>query len=201
MTDEEKKAQEAKEAEDKAKAEADAKAKEEDKSDDDKTAEELEAEAKALEEENKKLKEEKGEDEIKSNQRIRLEKARAKNAQLKGSDKDSGDDIDTRDLITLGKNDIDEGSDKAKILQKYVDGGIIQSYKDGLDHPGVKAEFEAIDAKNNATSVVDENASEEDQMRTKKEQVAEYKASGEVPDDKDVQKAIVEDNLSEMNLD
>lgn len=167
-----------------------------------KTAEEYEAEAKALEEENKKLKEEQEKGEILENQKRRLEKAREKNALLKGEKVETvtGDKIETRDLITLGKLDLAEDSEKALVLEKYKKAGLINSYSEGLENIAVKAEFDAIDAKNNATTVIDENDSDETVQKTKKEVVNSYKKSGKVPEDPKMRKAIAENNLAEMGL-
>jgi len=179
------------------------------KPDSEKTVDELKAEAEAAEAALKAAKDAKGgetEEEIKANYLRRAEKAREKLAKLGNEDgkpttearKDG--DIDTRDLITLGKHDIAEDSEEAKILAKYKAGGIIESYAKGLEHPGVKAELEALKAKSNAQTVANENDSDEVRLKTKKEAVNAYRASGEVPTDPEIQKAIVDDNLKQMNL-
>lgn len=175
------------------------------KPDSEKTVEELKAEAEALEAELKTAKGDQTEDEVKANMIRRKEKAAEKLAKLKNGEAepitqpDKGKkDIDTRDLITLGKADIAEDSDQAKILERYKQGGIIKNYADGLNHPGIKAEFEALKSKNDAKTVVDENDSAGNQLKTKKEAIAGYRASGEVPADPALQKAIVEDNLAQM---
>lgn len=173
------------------------------KSDDEKTAEELKAEAEAIEAE---IKEKKGyskDEEIRANQLRRLQKAREKLDSLNNEpadDKPKGksDEIATEDLVELRVNNIDRDSDKAKILERYVKGGIVKNYKEALQHVGVKAEIEALEKATNAKTVVDENDTEENRLKTKKEIVAGYRASGEVPDDPELQKAIVEDNLSKM---
>ena len=172
------------------------------KKDNEKTAEELKAEAEALEAEIKELKEKGQGDEYKNNQLIRLEKARAKKEALLGTkevDKKT-DDVDTRDLIILAKNEISEDSEKAKILAKYKAGGLIKDYSDGLNHIAIKAEFEALDAKNNAKTVIDENDSDEVKVKTTKEVINSYRNSGEVPNDPKLQKAIAEDNLKTMGI-
>lgn len=172
------------------------------KADTEKTAEELKAEAEALEAEIKELKEKGQGDEYKNNQLIRLEKARAKKEALMGIDKDTkkSEDIDTRDLITLGKNDISEDSEKAKILAKYKAGGLIKDYSEGLNHIAIKAEFEALDAVNNAKTVIDENDTDEVKVKTTKEIINNYRNSGEVPNDPKLQKAIADDNLKSMGI-
>lgn len=172
------------------------------KKDNEKTAEELKAEAEALEAEIKELKEKGQGDEYKNNQLIRLEKARAKKEALLGTkevDKKT-DDVDTRDLIILAKNEISEDSEKAKILAKYKAGGLIKDYSEGLNHIAIKAEFEALDAKNNAKTVIDENDSDEVKVKTTKEVINSYRNSGEVPNDPKLQKAIAEDNLKTMGI-
>lgn len=172
------------------------------KSDSEKTAEELKAEAEALEAELKELKEKGQTEEYKNNQLIRLEKARAKKEALLESlkdDKKSGE-VDTRDLITLAKLDIPEDSEKAKILAKYKTAGLINSYSDGLNNVAIKAEFDALDAKNNAKTVIDENDTDDVKIKTTKEIINSYRVKGEVPKDAKLQKAIAEDNLKQMGI-
>lgn len=171
------------------------------KPDSEKTVEELKAEAEAAEAAYKAKRGELSEEEIRQNQIRRRDKAREKAAELENGDtttKSKDGEIDTRDLITLGKADIAEDSEKAKILKKYKDGGIIKSFAEGLTHPGIKAEFDALDAKSNAKTVVDENDSPENRLKTKKEIVDSYKKSGEVPDDPELRKAIADSNLEGM---
>jgi hypothetical protein len=168
-----------------------------------KTAAELAAEAKALEEENKALKSQKSEEELIRNQERRLEKAKQENELLKGSQETEvlkSNEVDTRDLITLSKNDIPEGSEKAKILQKYKDAKLISDFASGLDHVGIKAEFDALDAKNTAHTIIDENADQETQMMTTKEVIKRFQATGEIPKDPKLQDAIAKDNLKRMGL-
>lgn len=174
-----------------------------------KTAEELKAEAEAVEAEIKAIQEEKKGDELASNQARRLEKAREKLNRLKAerqevedgeSPADTKEDIKVRDLITLGKHDIAEGSEKAKILTKYKKGGIIKDFAEGLTHPGVQAEFAALDAKDKARSVINENDSDDAKLKTKQEVIANYKASGEVPEDPALRKEIADANLKEMGI-
>lgn len=169
------------------------------KPDSEKTVEELKAEAEAAEAAYKAKRGSETEEEIRQNQIRRRDKAIAKAADLgneEGAPKSK--DIDTRDLITLGKADIAEDSDKAKILARYKEGGLIKSFAEGLDHAGVKAEFAELDSKNDAKTVIDENDSPEARLKTKKEIVDSYKKSGEVPEDPALQKAIAEANLEEM---
>ena len=173
------------------------------KADNEKTAEELKAEAEALEKEVKELKEKGQTDEYKNNQLIRLEKARAKKEALLETTKDDkkSDEVDTRDLITLAKLDIAEDSDKAKILAKYKNAGLINSYTEGLNNIAIKAEFEALDAENTAKTVIDENnKNSEGYIKTSKEIVNSYRTSGEVPEDSKAQNIIAEDNLKKMGL-
>lgn len=173
------------------------------KKDDEKTVEELEAEAKALEEENKKLKAEKETNEIRQNQLRRLEKAKEKNQSLKQIQEtvvEKSNDVDVRDLLTLSKLDIQEDSDKAKILKRYKDAGLIASYAEGLDSVGIKAEFDAIDAKNTAQTIIDENADDETALMTKKEIIKRYQTTGEVPNDPKLQEVIAQENLKNMGF-
>ena len=173
------------------------------KADTEKTAEELKAEAEALEAEVKELKEKGQNDEYKTNQLIRLEKARAKKEALLEATKEvkKSDEVDTRDLITLAKLDIQEDSDKAKILAKYKNAGLINSYSEGLNNIAIKAEFEALDAENTAKTVIDENnKNSEGYIKTSKEIVNGYRTSGEVPADPKAQEIIAEDSLKRMGL-
>lgn len=170
------------------------------KPDSEKTVDELRAEAEAAEAEYKSKRGEQSEEEIRQNMIRRRDKAKGKAADLESGDEQpaKSKDVETRDLITLGKADIAEDSEKAKILKRYKDAGIIKSYAEGLDHVGIKAEFEAFDAKNNAKTVIDENDSPENRLKTKKEVVDGYRKTGEVPEDPELQKAIAEANLAEM---
>jgi len=204
MTPEEIKAAEDKRIADEAAAEAAKKAKENDP-DAGKTAAEIEAEAKEAEEKLKAKKEEAGlsdeekEAKKKSDQIKRRDNALAK---LNGSD-DKGDDskaIATEDLVTLGVKGIDPESETAKVLQRYVKAGFAKNYKAAFDHPGVKAELEALEADKTAKTVIDENGSEDAKLATKKERIANYRASGEVPSDAKLQQEIAEANLAEMGL-
>lgn len=172
------------------------------KPDSEKTVEELKAEAEAAEAEYKQKRGSESEEEIRQNQIRRRDRFKGKTADLEenGAPKETkkSDDVETRDLITLGKADIAEDSDKAKILAKYKAGGIISNYAEGLDHPAIKAEFAELDSKSNAKAVIDENDSPEARLKTKKEVVDSYRKSGEVPEDPTLQKAIAEANLEEM---
>ncbi len=193
------------EAKDESKDEAKDESKDETRAKDDteKTAEELKAEAEALEAEVKELKEKGQTDEYKTNQLIRLEKARAKKEALLEATKEvkKSDEVDTRDLITLAKLDIQEDSDKAKILAKYKNAGLINSYSEGLNNIAIKAEFEALDAENTAKTVIDENnKNSEGYIKTSKEIVNGYRTSGEVPADPKAQEIIAEDSLKRMGL-
>lgn len=160
-------------------------------------AEKLEAQAK----ENKKQ----TPDQIRENQVKRLknaqEKAFQKNdqttTQTPTTEKKS--EIAQADILTLAKQSFDLGSEEQTLLQKRVEQGVIASYAEGLSHAGVKAELAAIAEKKTAKTVIDENDDPETQLKTKKEAVAAAKASGEIPDDPELQKAIVEDNLSQMS--
>ncbi len=184
-----------------AKAKADEEGKE--KSDADKTAAEIEAEAKELEEQVKAKKEEEAlspeakEARKKSDQLIRRDKLKA---ELGDNKDDQPKEVAVNDLITLGKEDIDEDSETAKVLQKYVDAGIVKTYKEGLEHAGVKGELAQIKTDEEAKAVLDENDSEDAKLATKKERVANYRQSGEVPADAEQQKEIADANLEEMGL-
>lgn len=169
-----------------------------------KSVEEIEAEAKVLESEIKELKKLREVDELRFNQTRRLEKAREKLEELRQPQKtverkQATQSVDVRDLITLGKLDLAEDSDKAKILEKYKTAGIISDYKSGIENVAIKAEFEAIEAKNNASIIVDENDTD-GYIKSQKEIIAQYRKSGEVPADPKIQKDIARDNLKEMGL-
>lgn len=174
------------------------------KSDEDKTVEEIKAEAEALEQELKALKEQKGEDEVKQNQLRRLQKAREKKEALLNSQPEEKptktDEVDVRDLLTLSKQDIPEDSEQAKVLKRYKDAGIIKSYAEGLEHVGVKAELDAINARNNAKAIIDENADEETRLKSTKEIIKQYQATGEIPTDQKLQAELARENLKSMGL-
>lgn len=177
------------------------------KPDSEKTIEELKAEAEAAEGEYKKNRDGGGatEEEIRQNYIRRRDKAMGKAETIKNGEQSNTkpkneETFDTRDLVTLATEKIAEDSEKAKILAKYKNGGIIKNVAEGLVHPGIKAEFDALDAKNNAKSVIDENDSAETKLKTTKEAVAAYKNSGEVPEDPKLRKAVADENLKEMGF-
>ena len=172
------------------------------KDDAEKTVDELKAEAEEAEKQYKERRDGASEEEIRANMIRRREKAQEKLKALESEPikQSKNDDVDVRDIVTLAKFDISEDSDKAKILAKYKTGGLIKSFKEGLEHAGVKAEFEALDAKNKAKSVIDENDTDEVKQRTTKEVIASYRNTGEVPNDAKLQKAIASDNLKSMGL-
>lgn len=172
------------------------------KPDSEKTIDELKAEAEAAE---KLYKENRGgvkEDELRANMIRRRDKAIEKAANLNRQNdiEVRANDIDTRDLITLGKADISEDSEQAKVLEKYKAGGIIKNYAEGLNHPAIRAEFDAISSKTKAQTVIGENDSDDVRLRTTKEVINSYKASGEIPDDPKLRNLIAENNLREMNI-
>lgn len=171
------------------------------KDDSEKTYEELKAEAEEAEAKAKESKSAETDEQKRQNMIIRRNKALGIVTEpKKDAPKDNDEVVDTRDLITLGKHDIAEDSEKAKILEKYKKGGLIKSYAEGLENLGVKAEFEALDAKNSAKTVIDENDTDEVKVKTTKEIVNSYRNSGVVPNDKKAIKAIADDNLKQMGL-
>lgn len=171
------------------------------KEDSEKTYEELKAEAEVAEIKAKESKKDEVTDEEKrQNMIIRRNKALEKSKPADDLEKDKSDNLDTRDLITLGKHDIAENSEKAKILEKYKKGGLIKNYSEGLENLGIKAEFDAVDAKNKAKNVIDENDTDDVKVKTTKEIIHAYRNNGTVPTDKKAIKAIAEDNLKQMGL-
>lgn len=168
------------------------------KDDSEKTYEELKAEAEAAEIKAKESKNVETDEQKRQNMIIRRNKALGIEPKVDAPKDENG--VDTRDLITLGKHDIAENSEKAKILEKYKKGGLIKTYADGLENLGVKAEFDALDAKNSAKTVIDENDTDEVKVKTTKEIVNSYRNSGTVPSDKKAIKAIADDNLKQMGL-
>lgn len=170
------------------------------KDDSEKTYEELKAEAEAAEIKAKESKNVETDEQKRQNMIIRRNKALGITTEPKVDAPKSNDDLDTRDLITLGKHDIAENSDKAKILEKYKKGGLIKNYAEGLENLGVKAEFDALDAKNSAKTVIDENDTDDVKVKTTKEIISSYRNSGTVPTDKKAIKAIAEDNLKQMGI-
>ena len=180
-----------------------------------KTLEEIKAEAAETEAENKKLKAEKAEKEELSNQTKRLEKAKAKQAELEGDESDKksvpdpkeekSEDIAPGDLISLSKNNIDEGSDKHKVLQKHLDGGLIKSYEEGFNSIAVKAEFEEIDRQAKAEAVVDESDQNKNtdgsNLQTASEKVEGYQQdTSKMPNDPKVIEQVAAANLKDMGL-
>lgn len=174
------------------------------KTDDQKSVDELKAEAEAAEAKFKAARGTENEEELKANYIRRKEKAEEKLARLKEDDDEKTTqkkgEISTRDLITLGKTDYAEDSDEAKVLQRYVEAGIVKNYAEGLTHVGVKAELEALKTSKTAKSVIDENDTEEVKLNTTKEVIANYESNGEIPTDPRMQKEIAKHNLQKMGL-
>ena len=175
------------------------------KPDSEKTVDELKAEAEAAEAAYKAAKGGVSEEELKANYLRRKEKAEEKLTRFKEGDVDEPKprkthDMAVEDLVTLEVRGIDKDSAEAKVLKRYVEAGLIGNYKEGLNHVAVKAELEALGATNNAKTVIDENDTEEVQLKSKKEIVSSYRTSGEVPTDKKAQEAIAKSNLAEMGL-
>lgn len=169
------------------------------------TTEEITAHAEKLEAQVKESKKQTP-DQIRENQIARAKKAQEK-AFSKDNDQTTAPETKTEkkseiaqaDILTLAKQDFDIGSEEQTLLQKRVEQGVIATYAEGLTNVGVKAELAAIAEKNTAKTVIDENDDPETQLKTKQEAVAAAKASGEYPDDPELQKAIVDDNLNNMS--
>jgi hypothetical protein len=111
------------------------------KDDSEKTYEELKAEAEAAEIKAKELKSGETDEQKRQNMIIRRNKALGITNEPKEVSKNSDEVMDNaRDLITLGKHDIAENSEKAKILEKYKKGGLIKTFAEGLENLGVKVQ-------------------------------------------------------------
>lgn len=109
-------------------------------------------------------------------------------------------EIAQADLLTLGRTEFEIGSEEQVLLQERIDQGVIKTYSEGLnEHVGVMAEIAKLTEAKTAAAVIDENDPDDVKLRTKKEAVANAKATGEIPDDPAIQEAIVEDNLSNMS--
>lgn len=145
-------------------------------------------------------------DQIRDNQIIRLKKAQERtfesndpNTVPKDQVKPAEKQVSQADILTLAKTDIELGSKEQQTLQWYVENGKVKSYAEALNHPAVKAELEAIKAESDATAVINENDPDDVKLRTKKEAVANARATGEIPEDPEIRKALVDDNLSRMS--
>jgi len=145
-------------------------------------------------------------DQIRDNQVKRLQKAQEKAFNSESSNNAPEDkssetkQVAQGDLLTLSrKTEFELDSDEQKVLQWYVENGKVKNYAEALDHPAVKAELEALQADGNATAVIDENDPDDVKLRTKKEAIANARATGEVPEDPEIRKALVDDNLSNMS--
>lgn len=172
------------------------------KADTEKTLDELKAEAEAAEKAYKEARGTSKEEEIRLNMIRRRDKAAEKAQRLQEGERDEDEDggnLDVRDLLALERAEIAEDSDKASILARYKAAGIIPSYKEGLSHPAIQAEFGVLDAANNAATVIDESESDA-RVRTTKEVVSGYRATGNVPQDPKSRAAIAASNLEEMGL-
>jgi len=166
------------------------------------STEELKTKAEELEAELRIARKEREELELSTNYTRRIEKAEEKLASYREVPQPNTppqQDTDVRDLLALAKSDIAEDSEEAQILKRYKDGGIIKNYGEGINHAGIKAEFALLKEKNTAKTVVDENDTDE-YLKTTKEIIASYRASGTVPEDPKLRKAIADENLKEMGV-
>lgn len=172
------------------------------KDDSEKTYDELKAEAEAAERLAKESKNVDKEDELKKNMIIRRDKALAKagSQSVVAKSEPKEDTLDVRDLLALDKAGIPEDSEKAKVLESYRKAGFIKNYAEGMLDSAIKAKFAEIDANLAAKTVIDENFSDDETMRTKKEVVIEYRKKGEIPNDPQLRDVIVQDNLKRMNI-
>lgn len=172
-----------------------------------KTAEELKAEAEKVEAEIKELKKEvenkPTENELKDNYQRRLEKALEKRDHLRSEkEKTSFKEELKNDVInitTLDKLGYSEDSEEAQILSKYLAGGLIKNYAEGINHVGVKAEIEAFRAEKNAKAIIDENDSDS-VAKTHRSVIENYNATKVVPSDPKDVKAIADHNLKAIGL-
>lgn len=165
------------------------------------TTEEITAHAEKLEEQVKNAKKQTP-DEIRANQIKRAKNAQEKvfnNSTTTPSEVNKSGEIAQADILTLAKSDFELGSPEQILLQQRIDQGVIKTYAEGLQHVGVKAEIEAIQAKTSAKTVINENDDPETKLKTKKEAIAHARATGEVPEDPALRQALVEDNLSKMS--
>lgn len=167
------------------------------------SADELKAHAEKVEAFNKTAKTDDKQEEIKSNYIKRSLNAQEKAAQklapaIKTEDTPAEAGLSVKDQVYLEVNGIAEDSKQAEVLKRYKDAGLISDYKTGINNVGLKAELDAITAQENATAVIDENDTDEVQLQTKKEAIASYRKTGEVPEDAATKDAIVADNLEQM---
>lgn len=164
------------------------------------TTEEITAHAEKLEEQVKTAKKQTP-DEIRNNQIARAKKAQEKafSPNNAPSEVTKSNDIAQADILTLAKSNFELGSPEQILLQQRIDQGVIKSYAEGLQHVGVKAEIEAIQAKTSAKTVINENDDPETKLKTKKEAIAHARATGEVPEDPTLRQALVEDNIANMS--
>lgn len=169
------------------------------KADADKTVDELKAEAEAAEAAYKAARPGE-EDELKANMIRRRDKANEKLVKVTTPANQPSNDINARDLLAMDKAGIAEGSDEAKVLQKYVQSGIVKDYREALEHVGVKAELDVIRTKSTAKTVIDESDNDDVRLGTEREIISNYEANGTVPSDKKGQQAIARHNLKKMGL-
>lgn len=164
------------------------------------TTEEITAHAEKFEEQVKNRKQQTPE-QIRENQVRRLQKAQERTFEKNETTTapEAKKEVAQADLLTLAKTDFELGSKEQQTLQWYVENGKVASYKEAMTHPAVMAELEAIKAEGNAAAVIDENDPDDVKLRTKKEAIANARATGEVPEDPEIRKALVEDNLSNMS--
>lgn len=110
---------------------------------------------------------------------------------------EKADEMDVRDLVFLGKNDLDENSDEAAVYKEYKDAGLIKSYKEGLDHKGVLAELADIKEARTAAHELDGNADEDTVLNTKNEIYDKHLETGKDPSNDYDKKVVVERSLAE----
>lgn len=166
------------------------------------TIEELKALAEAKEAELKEIKKVQEADEIRQNYLRRIEKVESKLAKATETLNPTQTEVKTEsslaieDILDLRDAGIDRTSEKAEAVQRYIQSGLVKNAREALEHPGVKGEFEAIEAKNRVATTIDENDNDEVVAQSKREIVENYRAGNDVsPEDRKAIELIAADNV------
>ena len=168
------------------------------------TSEEIKASAEHIEEQIKEFKKNTTPD-IKEtylvqNYLIREQKAQDKLENLHKKAYTPTTECSQKDIFVLAKNDIDIDSKEADVLERYMKAGIISDYKAGLNHVGVQAEFQAIKQEKEANNVIDEHDNDDFNLNTKTDMIAQFEATGDLPEDTSLLNDLAKANIEKMNI-
>lgn len=157
--------------------------------------EEIKAKSEAVE---ASLKDLKGNDDVKKlNQIKRYKKAVAKKQGLLNVDVPNTTSLGISDMKALIKADIDEDSEKFKVLESYVKAGIVKSFKEGLSDAGVLGKFAAIDEATKTQAEI-ERQNDLDEENLFADTFNDFDTKGVVPTDKSELDQLAKRNVEKL---